>query len=217
MLVPDIYRTEGHELSCEVIRENPLAVLSTNGHELPLATHLPVIFASDYSRRADIIGESLLGHMNRTNPHWRSLSDDSSALLIFTGPQGYVTPEIYEAIEAAPTWDFVAVHVTGKLQLIDDLEQTLDVVKATAMQLENDFGGGWSSEGSLNYFRDIVRGVGAFRLRIDSVQSMFKLSQDKPPEIQARVLERFAASSAGTHSELAQMMRNMGIGVREVE
>lgn len=212
MFVPHIYYVAGHTWPRRIIRNHPLAILTTNGPDLPYATHLPAIFAPDVPEHGDMTGASLVGHLNRANPHWAALRDGMSARLIFSGPGGYVTPVLYRATPAAPTWNFVTVHVLGHLRLIENPEQTLDVVRATAFQLERDFGSGWDQRNSIGYFRRILPGVGAFRLRICAVQCMFKLSQEKSTETQAAVLDWFATSGAGAHAELADIMHELGLG-----
>ncbi|GGS27116.1 hypothetical protein GCM10010252_77530 [Streptomyces aureoverticillatus] len=231
MYVPPMYKSVGRGWIRQVMRRYPLATLVTNGPSVPYATHLPVIFApggeadpegekaldgekgldSEKAPDADdLAGTTLLGHMNRANPHWGSLSDAMDAKLIFTGPHSYVTPTIYEQIPAAPTWNFVAAHVEGTLRLLPDFEDTLRVVRATVTQYERDFGDGWQMDESLDYFRMIGPAVGAFRFEVRSAHAMFKLSQEKDTEIQRRVADRFATESGSAH-ELALLMREFSL------
>lgn len=209
MFVPQCYREPDGSWITEVIQRNPLALLTSTGdHEVPFATHLPVI--PDPARNPelpdDITGSSLLCHMNRVNPHWATLRDGGMVLLIFTGPHGYVSPTVYGTSPCAPTWDFTAVHVRGVVQRIAAGEDTLSVVRSTVRACEATVGTGWDMSASLDYFRKLAPGVGAFRVTVMAVDGMFKLSQEQPPEIRARVHNSFAHSAHGRHREVADLI-----------
>jgi len=209
MFVPGVYQNHDPAQLRDEIRRNPLAVLASNGEAAPMLTHLPVIPHPDEGGAADapLPGSVLLGHMNRANPHWAGLTAGSPATLVFLGPHGYVTPVLYNATPAAPTWNFVTIHVHGTVHPIPAGDETLDVVRWTVEAFERSFGSGWDPQPSLGYFRSIVGGVGAFRFKITGVDAMYKLSQEQSAERQDRVAASFAASEEGCMRELAELMR----------
>ncbi|MEU0214017.1 FMN-binding negative transcriptional regulator [Streptomyces sp. NPDC006265] len=193
MYVPPIYRSpEPSRLRC-VVRDHPLAVMVTNGPGVPYATHLPIVSPPGSADAGELVGTTLLGHMNRANPHWSALGDGVCSRLLFSGPNGYITPSLYRTTPAAPTWDFVAVHLEGTLRLLEGRDETLRVVRRTVEVFEQDFGDGWDMEPSLDYFRQIGVGVGAFEFRVTAAEGMFKLSQEKDVAVRARIAERCPA------------------------
>lgn len=202
MHVPDLYRVNSTWIR-SIISSYPLALLVTNGPHAPYATHLPVIIPSDENNREP---RGVLGHMNRANPHWMSLTEDTRAKLIFTGPDHYVSPTTYPKGPAAPTWNFISVHLYGTLYPLPSGPETLEVVRQTAQDFETRFGNGWQIGSSLDYFRQIVTGVGAFHFHIEHVDAMFKLSQEKPLEIQQRVIDWLGDCASGTARDLADFM-----------
>lgn len=212
MFVPSLYQPKDPAWLRLVIADYPLAVLVTNGPEVPYATHCPIIVESEPPEGQGVVGATLLGHMNRANPHWSSLTNFVNAQLIFSGPHSYVTPAIYRTTPAAPTWDYISVHLRGTLCVITDFDETLQVVRRTVEVYEEAFGDGWDPQPSLDYFRSIGPAVGAFRIHVDDADGMFKLSQEKELETQDRVLARFAEAPSGTAKDLAEMMRALGIG-----
>jgi amino acid adenylation domain-containing protein len=212
MYVPKMYQEDEHAWTRFVLRQHPLATLVSPGPRVPQATHVPVIFAPGTPQSGPVTGSTMLGHMNRANPHWRWLEDGMLVKLIFTGPDGYVTPTDYQVSPAAPTWNFVTVHAEATLRRIVDPEEVLDVVRRTALAFERDFGTGWDPESSVDYFRSIRAGVGAFQLRIEHVDAMFKLSQDQTPERQDRVIARFEGSPSGERRDVGRIMREFGLG-----
>ncbi|MEV3985324.1 AMP-binding protein [Nonomuraea sp. NPDC049758] len=214
MFVPKIYRDDEGTRTRALLRGYPLATLMTAGPRFPQATHVPIIMAPGSPADGELAGTTLLGHMNRANPHWRWLEDGVPAKLVFTGPHGYVSPTAYRTTPAAPTWNFLTVHVEGTLRPVYDIECTLEIVRQTAHAYEREFGAGWDPEFSLDYFRSIVKGVGAFAVEIERVDTMFKLSQEKSPEVQDQVIAWFDAAESGTGRDLGRAMRTFGAGTR---
>jgi len=216
MYVPDMYREPNGDWLIKLIRENPLALLVVNGEPggEPYATHLPVIpdpqMTGDWAE--DLAGGSLIGHMNRANPHWSALVDGDPVLLVFTGPHAYVSPTVYEVTPAAPTWNFTAVHVHGTVRRLPAGEDTLNVVKATVSAFEARFGTGWDMAASIPYFREILPAVGAFHITITKAEGMFKLSQEQPCEVRSRVLRHFSERTCTRHRATAALMANISSG-----
>jgi transcriptional regulator len=210
MFVPSFYREPDSSWMVDVVRGNPLALAAGNGtpETGPFATHLPVIFDPETSAdwTGDLTGATLLGHMNKANPHWKALETGSVLLLTFTGPHSYVSPTVYQKSPAAPTWNFTAVHVRGTVEKLGSEEDTLSVVESTVRAFEGRFGNGWDMTESLGYFRKIVPAAGAFRLTVTGAEGMFKLSQEQPCEVRERVRETFGASECTYKRETAGLM-----------
>lgn len=207
MFVPTDYRPQDPAWVTGLIIGNPLAILATSvPGACPAATHVPTIPEGEPDP-AGLVGSSILGHMNRLNPHWARIQRGGPALLIFQGPASYVSPTVYQISPAAPTWNFTAVHVRGSLSVIRGREETLDVVKQTVAAYERSHGTGWDMSGSLDYFRQLLPGVGAFRLVVEEVDSMFKLSQEQKPEVWQRAVDAFAAGGRPGQRCLAELMR----------
>ncbi|MEV5597092.1 FMN-binding negative transcriptional regulator [Streptomyces sp. NPDC052496] len=213
MFIPPHYRAPDSSWMVDLIRDNPLALAMSNGGpgDGPFATHLPVIPdpRSPGGWPDDLAGATLVGHLNRANPHWNALATTDVMLLAFTGPHAYVSPTVYEVTPAAPTWNFTSVHVRGSVEPIDSTEETLDVVRATAQAFEGRFGAGWDQSESVEYFRKIVPGVGAFRITVTGAEGMFKLSQEQPAEVRERVQQSFAARECGRHRATAELMSRL--------
>ena len=113
MYVPSHFRVDDASELAAFMRENAFATLVSVHDGAPFATHLPVL--------VDGVGASLAlsGHVARANPQWTSL-DAHDVLVMFTGPHAYVSPSCYENPKSVPTWNYTAVHVYGRAQLVDD-------------------------------------------------------------------------------------------------
>jgi transcriptional regulator len=189
------------------MRRHPLALLASNATGTLHATQVPVIFQDERQvASTGLDGSVLIGHMNRANPHWNSLVEGLPVLLVFSGPDGYVSPSIYGFTPAAPTWDFTTVHVRGTVRPLHGDEATFGVVASTVKTFETEFGNGWDMSESLPYFRRILPGVGAFEIVIKNVEAMFKLSQEQDPQTRERVINWFARAEPCGNPWLAELI-----------
>src|SRR5690349_3354151 len=121
MYIPHSFAERDLSTLLAFIEAHPLAALVTSSATDGLfATHLPLVLD-----RATGPQGTLLGHVARANPHARFItSEPVEALVIFSGPDAYITPEWYQTKQetgrVVPTWNYVAVHAYGGLRLRDD-------------------------------------------------------------------------------------------------
>lgn len=213
MLVPEQYRaTDGEIFS--IVHDNPFALLATNGDLTPFATHLPALIEPEPANLAaaerSLVGTTVLGHLNRSNPHWERLRAGGSSTLVFQGPNAYVSPTVYQTTPAAPTWDFTVVHLRGEVTPLGTTDEALEVVRRTVRHLERVHSGSWDMAGSQDYFGQLIAGVGAWRMHVTSAEGMVKLSQEQPREVRQRVVTAFAGSPAESHRALAPLIDSHG-------
>src|SRR6266849_692463 len=119
MYLPKHFAEARVEVLHETIATSRLATLVTLGSGGLMATHLPLLLGP-----ADGELGTLYGHVARGNPQWRDYDSNVEALAIFLGPEAYVSPSWYatkaETGRVVPTWNYLTVHVYGRLQTYDD-------------------------------------------------------------------------------------------------
>ena len=119
MYVPSHFEETRIEVLHDLVRQHPLGSLVTLGTQGLNANHIP--FEID---GAPAPYGTLRGHVARANPVWRDFSRDTEALVIFHGPQVYVSPSWYETKrqtgEVVPTYNYAVVHAYGRLQIVED-------------------------------------------------------------------------------------------------
>ncbi|WP_397362026.1 FMN-binding negative transcriptional regulator [Olleya sp. R77988] len=156
----------------EVIKTYPLATIISVKDNVPLVTHLPLIY-----RESD---GKLVGHIDIYNPQAKLLKDNKDITIIFSGPQCYISPSIYTTTQL-PTWNYVKVHLTGtviKIESDEALKQSLitmtEFLEAPDHKyvLEPD---NPRLDANLSYIK-------MFEITIDTWEGKFKLSQDKKPK-----------------------------------
>lgn len=173
MYIPQEFNIEDEALIRAFIRANPLGTfITTFGGAQPYITHLPFLLVEDE------LGFHLEAHIAKENLHSRILMKDKDSSVVFTGAQGYISSSVYSH-ENVPTWNYQAVHVHGKLELLDEkqlIQHLSDSVKYFEAGRENPLDLAAISKELLNaYLPDIV----GFRLNPYKVEAAFKLSQNR--------------------------------------
>lgn len=152
----------------DLIAEYPLAWLVAEG--TPRQSLLPLL--GEY----DDVGTltHLLGHMGRSNPLYAYLLAAPSARILFTGPQGYVSPSHAERRDWAPTWNYVQLAITADITFLPyESHAALDTL-TVAME-----GDRWSARELGARYDGMAAAIIAFRAQIVSLSGRFKLGQDE--------------------------------------
>lgn len=211
---PDYHAPNGRAL-VDFVAATPFAVAVTSTTGAPIATHVPVVLPPglDPSAHETLVGQTLWSHLGRANFHWQRMLEQPELLLIHSSSHGYVSPSLYQRPKSVPTVDYTAVHLTGRVTILDD-EGALAVVEQTVRQLEGTREHEWDMTDSLDVFRKIIGGVVAFSIEITGEQAVFKLSQDMPAEVRGRVRDEFAGEGGEPvkgcpHRDLARLMDNL--------
>ena len=122
MFIPDIYKNENKEEIEQFIRENGFAILVNQTNGKFWATHIPLIL--DIDNDGKLI---LVGHISKENPQGESFKNNTEILAIFSGPHAYISSSWYDH-ENVPTWNYTAVHVYGKVKILN-LEESIQSLK----------------------------------------------------------------------------------------
>jgi transcriptional regulator len=201
MYTPKFNQVTDRNLLIEAMRAYSFAILfGPNGSQPENglhATHLPLIVKDE--------GEHglLLGHFARANSHWEELSGQE-ALVVFPGPHSYVSPTLYTEPLSVPTWNYIAIHVYGTLQLLEDPDAKNTLVEELILIHEPDYLARWRNmpEG---FRRSMLAGIMGFRIPISRIEGKFKISQNRAPAERHNVQTAHAAGS-WDQQELAQWM-----------
>jgi len=184
-------------------RERGFGVLSVNGIEGPLLAHVPFTLSAD--------GNEAHLHLVRSNPIVRALGDGLPAVLAVSGPDGYISPDWYGVVDQVPTWNYVAVHLRGRLEplpqdrlpeLLVELSAVFEDRLAPKMAWLMDK----MSPGSVER---MMRAIVPVRLAIASVDGTWKLGQNKPDDVR---LGAAAGVESGVGQELAALSALMRAG-----
>ena len=177
--------------------------LHGNGAEhAATATHLPLVVKDE--REHGLIQ----GHFARANRHWQALAG-SETLVVFSGPHGYVSPSLYVEELSVPTWNYVAVHAYGTLELVEDDAGKESLLKDLIAVHEPAYLDRWSAMPD-GYRRTMLAGIMGFRIPISRIEGKFKLSQNRPPDERRNVHDAQATGSPD-EQEMARWMERLKI------
>ncbi|REK08942.1 MAG: FMN-binding negative transcriptional regulator [Planctomycetota bacterium] len=199
MYVPVAFAEHDREKLIAFIRAHSFAVLVSTIDNEPFATHLPLLV----DERVEPHGH-LLGHVARANPHAQAL-DGQDALAVFHGPHAYVSPRWYESDGMVPTWNYVAVHVYGRCEVVDEAT-TVEILSETVARHESAMPAPWSMDSSEDRFRKLAAGVVGFRLAISRIEGKWKLGQNHPAEVRQRAATHLANCADASSRAIARLM-----------
>lgn len=165
------------------------------------ATHLPFLL----ERTSGKCG-TLIGHTARANPQCVA-AGDQLVLAIFSGPHVYVSPTWYQSENVVPTWNYIAVHVYGKIQLVEDQAQLLEIVTKTTAAYERSMPSPWTFDGTTTFIDRLLAQIIGFRIEIDRIEGKWKLNQNHPPERQQRVVAALEQRPDDNSQAVAAAMR----------
>ena len=168
----------------------------------PVATHLPFLYRAD----GGPLG-TLSAHLARANPQARLLEAAPTVLVVAQGPHGYVSPSWYSVHPSVPTWNYVAVHVTGRARVVSDPASARAFLAALVDRYESGREKPWTMELPGDYLERMMRAIVAFEVEVTSIEGKLKLSQNRTPEERASVIRGLEESSDPLARELAAVMR----------
>ena len=181
------------------IESYSFAVLVSPGEEL-IASHLPLLL----DRHGGPYG-TLIGHMARANPQWQSAAG-RRVTAIFSGPHAYISPTWYEAENVVPTWNYVAVHAHGTLELVEDRRALTEIVHRTVEVYERSMPRPWAFDSSGEFAERLLEMIVGFRIEIERIEGKWKLSQNHAAERRERVSAALRQQGEPNSTAIADLM-----------
>ncbi len=206
MYVPETFAlTDPMEIR-RVIQDYDFGLLVSGVGGTLNASHLPFLLDESLGEQG-----GLFGHMARPNRHWRDLDamkEDDEALVIFQGPQSYISPSWYgPEAKAVPTWNYVAVHVYGRPRIISAGDELMRVLEKLVGRHEGKLEQPWSLDRlDRKFVEGMTRGIVGFEIAITRIEAKAKLSQNKDPEMQRNASEVLSRGDAAAR-EIGGLMR----------
>jgi transcriptional regulator len=202
MYQPDHFRVDDLPQLHALMRARPLAALVSNGPLGLYATHLPTVLKDDGP-----FG-TIECHLARANPHWKDLAAGEEALMIFQGPQGYITPNWYaskaEHGKVVPTWNYAAVHGHGRPEVVQDKDWLRrHVGELTAQQEANESRPWLVSDAPESFVAVMLRGIVGFRFPITRLEGKWKMSQNREVKDREGVVRGLGSRGEGDDPEIA--------------
>ncbi len=199
MYTPPYYKNENPKELGEFIQHNGFGILVSQVQGKLWATHLPLIFAQD----------KLLGHISRGNKQWKELANSEEVMVIFTGPHTYISSSWYDH-ENVPTWNYEAVHVYGKVRMIEG-EELISSLRQLTNQYEKESVHPVSVDTmSKKFLETEVRGIVGIEIAIDRMEASYKLSQNRDEKNHTNIISELEKRKDENSVAIANEMKKYG-------
>jgi len=200
MYIPDLYKNENQEDIQNFIHQNGFAILVNQTDGKLWATHIPLLLDVNANGK-----QVLVGHISKLNPQGESFKTNDAVLAIFSGVHAYISSSWYDH-ENVPTWNYLAVHVYGKVKIytheeaVNSLKKLVDKYEAKSVnpvRVEN------LSEKTIREARGII----AFEIEITSIEAQKKLSQNRDDKNHKNIISELEKTKDNQSVAIAHEMK----------
>jgi len=178
MYIPNHYKNENQAELIDFIHENPFGIIVIQGENAPIASHIPFMIKGSPED-----GYHLVGHLSKKNQIAQLLKNSMSVLVIFNGPQHYISSSWYKE-EEVPTWNYIAVHAYGSVSIQSDsalLDSLHELVAQHEKYEKNPVNLTKMRPETINQYKGVI----GFTISINTLEGAYKLSQTRKEDHQS--------------------------------
>jgi transcriptional regulator len=207
MYTPKNFEQNDSDQLTALITTYPFATLITYSESGLEANHIPFLLNTS-------IGKYVLqGHIAKSNPLWKDLQDQAEVLLVFHGPNTYISPNYYptkkDSAKVVPTWNYVTVHVKGVMSYIHDDTWKMDMITRLTQQHESEQTTPWAvTDAPEDFTQKMLSAIVGIEITVVSMQGKWKLSQNQPEKNQRGVVTGLSEKPDSDAQIMAQMINN---------
>lgn len=212
MYQPPLFRENNLETQHALIRAHPLGLLISAGPEGPVANALPFHLEPGLSEKG-----TLQVHLAKANPQWRDIANGAPVLVVFQGPDSYVTPSWYatkrETGKVVPTWNYAMVQVRGVARIVDDADWLRTQIAALTGEHESPRSAPWAvDDAPEDFIRSQVKGIIGIEIDIATIEGKWKVSQNRSANDIAGVVDGMTdTSDPHGNADMADLVRHYGV------
>jgi transcriptional regulator len=195
------FKEKDKQTILDFIEENPFAFMTgsyLSGAQV--ATQIPVLLEE---RNGELY---LQGHIMRNTDHHKAMVENPNALLVFTGPSCYVSASWYSNPQIGSTWNYMSVHVAGKVNFMSN-DELIQFMRKLTLKFEK------GNTKSLTFFDNLpeqflskmLPAIVGFEIKADKIENVFKLSQNRDEKSYDNIiakLDEIGGSSALVATEM---------------
>ena len=197
------FKEKNHQVLMDFIHDHPFAFMAgCDGEGRPVATQVPVFIEEKEGKLF------LTGHMMKQTDHHKAFEKNPQVLCVFTGPHTYVSASWYTNPHQASTWNYMSVHVRGRMCFLD--EQGLEaVLRKTSLHFEKNNAASPTSFDNLprEYSSKLMKAIVAFEIEVEEMDHVFKLSQNRDRESYGQIIEKLEDQDADGRSIATEMKK----------
>ena len=207
MYVPQHFAETDNAVLHALIRAHPLGTWVTAGDDGLVANHIPFLIDPARGERG-----TLIAHVARANPIWRTFSATVRSLVVFQGVDTYITPSWYPSKQAhgkaVPTWNYAVVHAQGMPRAIEDRDWLRAHLERLVATHEATQPVPWKiADAPADYVDGLLRIIVGIEIPLDTLTGKWKVSQNRPEADRRGVVEGLAARGDATSAAMADLVR----------
>ncbi len=206
MYLPGHFAEQRHEQLLQTMRDWPLATIIRAGAEGLTADHVPLIVVEE----AGVL--RLQGHVPHANPMGDDGEDGSPVLVIFHGPQAYISPSWYPAKQehgrVVPTWNYQAVHAHGQLHVIREVRWIRRQIDSLTLQQEAGMDAPWRvDDAPVEYTTKLIDQLKGIEIEVSQLIGKTKASQNQSETNRRGVITGLGGLPAGRGAAMEALVR----------
>jgi transcriptional regulator len=215
MYQPPHFREDDLAVQHALIKAHPLGLLVTFGSDGLEANPIPFVLEAS----ASSLG-TLKAHLSRANPQWRNFDPAQEALVVFQGPETYITPSWYAAKrehgKVVPTWNYTIVQARGRLTIRDDPDWLRQQITAMTEMQEGPRPEPWNvSDAPAPFVAAQLKGIVGIEIEITRIEGKWKVSQNRPEADRLGVSAGLRLSQDDASHQMAELVDARGALPRE--
>lgn len=189
----------------EILRfmeEHPFVFLTGSFKSgVQVATQIPVLIEM---RDGELI---IRGHIMRNTDHHKALMENPNVLAVFTGPSCYVSASWYSNPQIGSTWNYMSVHVSGKVRFMSD-DELVQFMRAFTLKFENGNTDSQTIYDNLpdEFLQKMMPAITGFEIRAEKLENVFKLSQNRDEKSYTNIISKLE-EKGGESALIAAEMR----------
>jgi len=179
MYQPPHFREDRLDVQHALIAAHPLGLLITSGPGGLQANPVPFLIDATASERG-----TLRAHLARANPQLGELATASECLIVFQGPQHYISPSLYptkrDTGKVVPTWNYITVHAWGAPRVIDDADWLRQQIDDLTRHNERPRAAPWNvSDAPDAFIAAQIKGIVGVEILLTRIEGKWKVSQNR--------------------------------------
>ena len=208
MYVPNHFKEDDQEKLHQFIRANSFGMLVIADDEGIEANHIPFHLCID----ANGSPGQLHCHLARNNPVWQRMLDGAQVLVVFQGPNAYISPSWYpsklERGRVVPTWNYIAVHAQGSARIIQDSSWLKQHLQQLTNQHEAKMAAPWSVDDAPgDFIESLLQAIVGVEIKIETLTGKLKASQNQPERNRAGVKAGLEALEGAQKPSMSELIR----------
>jgi transcriptional regulator len=207
MYVPKAFEETNVETLHALIRAHPLGTwIAQTGGALDV-NHVPFLLRADVGRFGTIVG-----HVARANPIWRTLDASTVSIAVFQGADCYITPSWYPSKhatgKAVPTWNYAVVHAHGTPRAVEDAGWLLAHLEDLTRTHEASQALPWRiAEAPAGYIERLAENIVGIEMPLSRIEGKWKVSQNRSRADRLGVVAGLTGQGSAAAAEMAELVR----------